>query len=301
MAFPKNIIYYQADTSAVTPHGLEAGLQKLQFSPCGTMDWFSRGFVPPAPDSESLAHNVDDEFILVTLRSQEKRIPASVIREKLDEMVKAMESRESRRVGKKEKQQLREQITDGLLPTTQPISMTIRAWIDLARNRLMIEAGSAAKAELMIGMLREACPPFPARLPRTNLTPASQMTGWLAGEAPPNFTLDADCELKAPGEGAVVRFSRQDLSASEVRAHLEREMVATKLGMTWCDRISFVMTESGLLRKVSITDVVNESVDGEDAADVFRSEQSIFTQEMRNLLDALEEALGGVEQIDAPF
>lgn len=300
MGFPKNILYYQIQPSMTTSDQLGSALMNYPFSPCGAIDWFSRGFVSLAPSEmgETLAYKVDDEFILVALRSQEKRIPASVIREKLDEMVKAMESSESRRVGKKEKQQLRERITDELLPHIQPTSQIIRAWLDMKRGRLIVDTSSTAKAEMLIGMLRTAHPPFPSRLPKPKLLPSAQMTAWLQDETPPYFTLDADCELKAPGEGgAVVRFSRQDLTASEVRAHLDREMLVTKLGMTWCDRISFVMTEQGL-RKVSILDVEAESVDGEDAVDVFRSEQILFSQEMRNLLDALEDALGGLDLMD---
>lgn len=301
MPFPKSLRYYQAPTNGQNPRHLNDAMQNHQFAPCGAMDWFTQGFVPPVPGQEHLAHHMHGT-ILVALRRQEKRIPASVIRDKVDALVQEIEARDVRRVGRKEKQQLRERVTDELLPSTQPTSWTIRAWIDLARNRVMIEASSAAKAELMITMLRTAMPPYPARLPRPLLSPATQMTAWLQGEAPPGFTLDADCELKAPGEGgAVVRCTRQDLTASEVRAHLDGGKQVSKLGLTFDDRISFVLTDDFGVRRVQFHDVVTERMDGEDAHHAFIAEQTIAAHEMRLLLDALEEAHGGVEPAEAQF
>lgn len=64
----------------------------------------------------------------------------------------------------------------------------MHAWIDPARNRVMVDASSAAKAELMIAMLRTAFPPYPARLPRPQLSPTA-MTAWLQGEALLGFAL----------------------------------------------------------------------------------------------------------------
>jgi recombination associated protein RdgC len=301
MAFPKSLRYYQAPTKDQNPRHLNEAMQNYQFTPCGAMDWFTQGFVPPVPGQEHLAYHMHGT-ILVALRRQEKRIPASAIRDRVQEIVQEIEARDVRRVGRKEKQQLRERVTDELLPSTQPTSWTIRAWIDLARNRVMVEASSAAKAELMITMLRTAMPPYPARLPRPLLSPAMQMTAWLQGEAPPGFTLDADCELKAPGEGgAVVRCTRQDLTASEVRAHLDGGKQVSKLGLTFDDSVSFVLTDDFGLRKIKFHDVLAEKVDGENAEDVFFSEQSVITLELAKLLDALEEAHGGVEPAEALF
>lgn len=301
MTFPKSLRYYQAPTKDQNPRHLNDAMQNYQFTPCGAIDWFTQGFVPPVPGQEHLAYHMHGT-ILVALRRQEKRIPAGVIRDKVDAMVKEIEARDVRRVGRKEKQQLRERVTDELLPSTQPTSWTIRAWIDLVRDRVMIEASSAAKAELMITMLRTAMPPYPARLPRPLLSPATQMTAWLQGEAPPGFTLDADCELKAPGEGgAVVRCTRQDLTASEVRAHLDGGKQVSKLGLTFENSVSFVLTDDFSLRKIKFHDVLAEKVDGENAEDVFFSEQAVITLELAKLLDALEEAHGGVELAEALF
>lgn len=300
MTLPKNLRHYQ--TSEVPQPGLNDALSKHQFIPCGAMDWFTHGFVHPVQEEpDTLAYRLDG-FILVALRRQEKRIPAGAIRDKLNALVEKIEAEEVRRVGRKEKKELRERVIDELLPSAPPTSWTMHAWIDPARNRVMVDASSAAKAELMIAMLRTAFPPYPARLPRPQLSPTAQMTAWLQGEAPPGFALDADCELKAPGEGgAVVRCSRQDLTASEVRAHLDGGKQVSKLGLTFDDRISFVLTDDFGVRRVQFHDVVAERMDGEDAHHAFIAEQTIAAHEMRLLLDALEEAHGGVEPAEAQF
>ena len=113
------------------------------------------------------------EMALVALRRQEKVLPASVIRDLTDERVQEIEARDVRRWAKR-KQQLREQVADELLPRAFSRNLHVRAWLDLAHGWLAVDAGSAARAETLLGALRDALPPFPARLPRTRLSPATQ-------------------------------------------------------------------------------------------------------------------------------
>jgi recombination associated protein RdgC len=125
------------------------------------------------------------------------------------------------------------------------------------------------------------------------------MTAWLQGEAPPGFALDADCELKAPGEGgAVVRCSRQDLTASEVRAHLDSGKQVSKLGLIWQERIRFVLTEDLGVRRVQFLDLLQEEAEqaGDDAESLFEATFALMTGELAVLIADLIDALGGEPQ-----
>lgn len=293
----KQLTLYRLDPSKLPDlNDLEAALQQRPFVPCSGLDWFSQGFAPAARHQPDLMLFRQGPMALVALRRQDKVLPTSVIRDFTEDKVQEIEARELRKVGKKEKQQLREQVADDLLPRAFSRSSHTRAWLDLAQGWLAVDAGSASKAEALLGALRDALPPFPARLPRTQLAPATQMTSWLLGSAPEGFALDADCELKAPGEdGAVIRCTRQDLTASEIRAHLETGKQVTKLGLIWQERIRFVLTEDLTVRRLQFLDVLQEEAEqaGDDAESLFEATFALMTGELALLTAALIEALGG--------
>ena len=71
------------------------------------------------------------------------------------------------------------------------------------------------------------------------------MSAWLAlGDAPLRFVIDQDLELQAADKTkATIRYTRFPLEAREIRQHLTAGMSATRLGLTWNDRISFVLTD----------------------------------------------------------
>ena len=184
------------------------------------LDWFSEGWVPAAGHLDAPVYAARRQ--MVSLRREDKVLPASVIRDFVELKVAEIEDKELRKVGRKEKLALKEQITDDLLPRAFVRSSRMSAFLDTRRGWLMVDSAAASKAEALVSKLREALPPFPAALPRTKIAPHTAMTDWLAaGEAPAGFELDSDCELKDSGEnGAVVRCARIDLTADEIRQHI---------------------------------------------------------------------------------
>jgi len=130
------------------------------------------------------------------------------------------------------------------------------------------------------------------------------MAEWLSsGEAPPGFSLDRDCELKQPdSEKATVRYARHRLEIAEVAAHIQQGKRPTRLAMTWAGRVSFELTETLALKRIQLLDVVLEDAgaaaaghDGADAA--FDADVAISTGELRQLLPALLDALGGLQTV----
>src|SRR3546814_8820880 len=61
------------------------------------------------------------------------------------------------------------------------------------------------------------------------------MTGWLAAdEAPANFSIDQDTELRASGESrAAIRYVKHSIDADDVRRHIQSGKQCTRLAMTW--------------------------------------------------------------------
>lgn len=134
-----------------------------------------------------------------------------------------IQNNEARNVGRKEKQELKEQITDDLLPRAFTRSSRTQAIFDTRHGYLLVNNAASAKAENILTKLREALGGLEAALPNTKQSPSSLMTSWLLqGHCEGGFELDSDCELKGVGDVVpVVKVSKQDLTADEVVQHVK--------------------------------------------------------------------------------
>jgi recombination associated protein RdgC len=123
------------------------------------------------------------------------------------------------------------------------------------------------------------------------------MTNWLlAGEGPVNFTLDQDTELRSPAEGnATVRYVGHALEADDMRRHIEAGKQCMRLAMTWNDRVSFVLTPSLTIKRLSPLDVLKEAADptAQNDEERFESDFVLMTAELGRLFVDLADALGG--------
>ncbi|MGC0155547.1 recombination-associated protein RdgC [Chromobacterium vaccinii] len=296
MWFKQLSFYRLADV--VDQAALTAALERRPFQPCMGLDWFSEGWVPPAGHLDAPVY-AGRGSLLVSLRREDKVLPASVIRDFVDMKVQEIEDKELRKVGRKEKLALKEQLTDDLLPRAFVRSGRTLAYIDNNRQWLMVESATASKAEALVSKLREALPPFPAALPRTQLAPHAAMTDWLAaGEAPGGFELDADAVLRDSSEnGAQVRVSRIDLTADEIRQHIATGKHASMLGLIWNEKIRFQLTDSLQLKRIQFLDVLQEEASqaGDDRESLFAATFLLMSEELGELVSALVEALGGLE------
>ncbi|WP_174874143.1 recombination-associated protein RdgC [Vogesella oryzae] len=295
----KQLSFFRLDESfAIDEDKLADALAARPFQRCSGLDWFSEGWVPPAGHLDSPLHS-QRNYRMLSLRREDKVLPAGVIRDHLDGKISQIEAEELRKVGRKEKLALKEQITDDLLPRAFTRSSRTTAYLDSARGWLMVDSGTASKAENLVSQLREALPPFPAALPRTAVSPHAAMTDWLAsGEAPGGFELDAECELKDSSEnGAVVRCTRIDLTADEIRQHIATGKQVTRLGLIWRERIRFVLTEQLQLKRLQFLDVLQEEASqaGDDMASLFEATFLLMAEELGELVDDLVAALGGLE------
>lgn len=284
--------------SAPLPLSAEACAEKLAakpFTPCGSQDLRSGGFIAPAAHAPDLLCIDSSGALLVALKTQEKVLPGSVLREWVDEKVADIETAEMRKVGKKEKKELKEAAQQELLPRAFSRSRVCRALIDPEAGWVLVEASTASRAEEMLTALRGALETLPTRLLRTQVEPSTLMTAWLEHGAGEGFTVDADCELRSPEDGgAVVRCVRQDLGADEVQAHLAAGKIVSKLALTYADRVSFVLGDKHELKRIAFLDVLQDEMKEEGSADaMFDAALFLMVREFRELLQALLEALGG--------
>ena len=267
-----------------------------RFQSCGSQDQESRGWVSPTGD-DVLVHVVGGQW-LIALCVEQRLLPASVVRQEADDRAEEMALRQGYKPGRKQMKDLREQVMQELLPRAFTRRREVMVWIDPVGGWLGIDAASQTRAEEVLDVLRQSLDNLPLTLVRTERSPASAMAGWLAaGEAPAGFTIDQDCELRSvTDERAAVRYVRHSLEGDEVRAHLEAGKMPTRLGLTFDDRVSFILTEKLEIKRLDFLDVVREQLDAADTDDaraLFDAGFALMTGEIGRLLPSLIEALGG--------
>lgn len=275
---------------------LQDKLTQHAFRGCNPGDMQSRGWVPPTGIAGELVF-ASQKQLLVCLGIEQKLLPASVIRQYAQDRLVSLEAQQGFKPGRRQVMEVREFVTAELLPRAFVKRRLTYAWIDPVGGWFVIDAASPAKAEEVIEHLKLSLGQLPLRLPRTQLAPATAMTGWLAAsDAPAGFSIDRDCELRAPGEErATVRYARHALDATEISGHIASGKAATRLALTWQDRISFVLTEQMQIKRLAFLDILKEEVErqAENAEDLFEADFVLMSGELGRMLPRLIEALGG--------
>lgn len=271
-------------------------LQEAAFKPCVGLDWDSVGFSSPVSFSTEMVFPAQNTW-RIALKKEEKVLPAAVVRDILDEKINEIREIEGRNVGRKEKIELKENITDDLLPRAFTKSSKTEAILDSQYGFLLINQANTNRAEMLLTKLRDALGGLEAKLPRTEQSPGSLMTEWLLqGSAAGHFELDSDCELKGLGDAApVVRISHQDLTAEEVINLVKNGKIVTQLGLCWQDRVRFVLTQDFTLKRIQFLDVIQEEAagQGDDMQSITFASQILMAEALGELLSELVHHLGG--------
>ena len=272
---------------------LETALDQHRLRPCGPIEMTTRGFVSPfGRDSDELVHRVGD-FSLFTVGGEDKLLPSSVVNDELANKLAEITEKEARRVGARERKRLKDEVLTDLLPRAFVRSSRQFAYLDLAQGWIVIDTASRKNAEEAVSQVRDAVGRFPATPLAPEESPRALLTQWLSsGKLPANLVLGDECELRDPAEsGAIVRCRRQDLELDEIKEHLKSGKQVFQLGLEFDDRISFVLGEDLVIRKLRFLDIVLDEID-ESSLESIRAELdatfTLMTGEIRRLLAALE-------------
>ena len=280
-------------------------LSRAPFNRCPSNEPMSKGWVSPRRDG-SLVFSLGGQW-LIALAVEQRLLPSSVVNDEVKERAEAMEAQQGYAPGRKQLKELRERVTEELMPRAFTRRGTTFVWIDPKNGWFCVDASSPGKAEDVIEHLRHCLDEFPLTMLHTQVSPTSAMADWLAGgDAPAGFTIDRDCELKAAGEEkAAVRYVRHPLDgdeiAGEIKAHLASGKLPTKLALTWDDRISFVLSEKLEIKRLAFLDLLKEQAEktAEHADEQFDADFALMTGEFARFLPQVVEALGG-EVVETP-
>lgn len=292
----KNLVLYRAAEDCFTDaDALNDKLAQETLQPCGGYQMESRGWVAPH-DEGRYVHQLQKHW-LIALGDEQKILPATIIRQQAEEKARVVEQQQGRPVGRKQMREIRDQITSELMPRALARRRTTLAWIDAADRLLAVDTGAATKAELFMEALRRSDDELKAMRIDTQRSPAAAMAEWLVkGEAPGAFGIDQDLELRAADASkATVRYARHSLEGREIRDHISAGKTVVKLGLTWNDRISFMLTEELQLKRLVFLDILRRESDADagDEAERFDNDFALMTGELALLIRDLLKVLGG--------
>lgn len=277
---------------------LDDALAAHRLRACGPLDMSTRGFVPPGMRGaeEPLTHKLR-QCTLLALGSEDKLLPAQVVNEELQTKVRAIAEEQGRRVGGRERRRIKDELLTELLPRAFVRTSRMAAYVDKQHGWLVLDTASRKSAEDALTQIRGALGSFPAVPLAPATSPRILMTEWLSsGHLPSSLRLGDECELRDPvtATGAIVRCRRQDLDADEVKEHLRNGKQVFLLGLVFDERMSFVLGEDLVIRKLNFLDVITEELSDSpaDAGAELSASFALLTLELARLLAKLDECFG---------
>ena len=286
----------------LTPHWADhietmgEALKSHAFAGSDDLSATAQGWVAPRENDDRLAVPVQGQYLLA-LRLEKKLLPATVINQETKARALLLEAEQGYKPGRKQLKDLKQSVTDELMPRAFRIARDIGVWVDPVNRWLVVDAASSGQAEEVLSALGKSMHPYPVEPIQLSHSVTGLMTNWMiAGQAPDGFGLDPESQWQSTGDSAgVIRYVRHELSNEAITRHVQAGYQCTRLALTWQDRISFVLTETADCKRVNALDILQERANAESGTtpeDKLDSDFMLMTAELNQLLIALTEALG---------
>jgi recombination associated protein RdgC len=291
----KNLVFHRLPADwELSAADFESQLAGRPLKPCGPFDMSSRGWVPVTSGGRFL-HTVNRHH-MVALGVDEKLLPGSIVRQVAQERADVQAREQGFPVGRKQMRELRARVGDELRARALIRRRTTRAWLDPASGWFAVDASSIPRAEMVVETLSDTLGSFAPQAVETGRSPQASMASWLLrAEAPVHFSIDDDLELQSADKAkSIIRYTRHPLDGKEIRGHLAAGKYPTRLGLTWNDRVSFVLTDKLQVKRLEFLEMSKDNTEGDDVdpAEQFDIDFAVMAGELGLLLKDLTSVLG---------
>ena len=279
---------------------LSQRLSRRPFQPCRPSQPVSSGWVPALSDDASDYVHKSGDYWLIRLQREERLLPASVIRSEVNARIQEIQAGQGRRVQRKERLDIVDEVTQDLMPRAFTKSQYLEALINDREGWVWVNTASAARAEELLSLLREALGNLSVVIPDTQKSPVIVMSQWLLnGGLPEGLSFGGDLDLEDPQEeGGVIRIRGMYLESDEIRRHIESGKQAVRLALSWQDQVDFVVDKDLSLRRIRFSDElkgINEELD-EDALARRDADCLLMGETLSTLQTAITKTYGGISE-----
>ena len=239
---------------------LEPALAEFPLKEVGPQDEFTFGSMPLVRNSETWSLRSKD-CLLMRFGKEEKNLPSAVVREALEVKVAEIELIEGRKVGRKEKADIKEELIFTMRPTAYAKRTDVWMHID---NKAGFIAINASMIEQSFKHLQTMCCSLPMVPLQAQVSPSLLMTEWLQRNSlPASLETGATCDIQEPQtmDKASIAFKNLEPLSGDVTRHLEQGMSVKSLALKLVDPtlISFVLHDDLTVRKIKWTDSLKEA------------------------------------------
>lgn len=296
----KNLIAYRFNKPfAVDSAALEWAMEEFRFTPCGSQDISKFGFTNAlGKHGHTLVHSAEG-YHMVAVTKESKILPSSTVSEAVSAKIELIEQAEGRKLAKKEKDALNDEVIQEMLPRAFTRQFVTRALIMPESQLILVDSSSYSKAEELLALLRKALGSLPV-IPLSYKTPVeSTLTEWLkVGAAPLPFEMQNEAELRCDETG-IARFKDQDLSEDEVLAHIATGKQVHKLALRYGNSMSFIACSDVSLKRIKFADefmALNDELD--DVAARLDADFILCARALGGLMGDLAADFGGYESLE---
>ncbi|MGD1524479.1 recombination-associated protein RdgC [Vibrio owensii] len=296
----KNLNVYKLINFNATEEEIAEKLAEKAFKPCDPHDEKSAGWISPIDDEmDGLVHTAKGRHI-ISLKTEEKKVPASVINEELKSRISKMrkENPDLGKISRQTKSNLKDEIRNEMLPDAFSKIGRTRAYIDTKLEILVIDNASRTKAELFIQMLKVTLDGDYKCLPlQTKHEVSEEMAGWLKdGEAPESLEVGQRCQLRDLGDLGTIKYAKHALDDAKLIGYLRDDKTVSELELTWDEGVRFLLTEDFMMKGIKFDAKIQDQSkedNTENEIDEFDSEFNIMTDILALFIPHMTKVLGG--------
>ncbi len=235
-------------------------MQQLSFQPCLPSLPFSIGWTSPVEEEGYPLVEQVNQRLLICMRVEERILPASVVRHTLNDKIKQLEMTAGRKIGKKEKDALKDEVIMTLLPRTFSKFARVYAYIDTKHHWLVLGTTQKKRTEQFLGLFKKCLNESAHASEVKNVS--TILTHWLSRKNLPSaFNIEKKCLLQGVNEKArMIRCQQQSLAVNGIHEFIKDGCEVKQLALTWRDTVKFILSDDFTLRNLNFGDEMKEQV-----------------------------------------
>lgn len=295
--FFKNIFVFAFTRPFTTTNEeLIDALQEHTFTPCASTEFRHFGWTNSLGEGSAITTESNGN-ILFCARSEEKILPAPVIKDAVDLRIEEFEIVEGRAPSKKEREQIKEDVVFQLLPRAFSRVVDTHAYINTEENIIVVNTPSRGKAEDVLALLRKTLGTLPVTSISTEKMPDEAMTGWVTYDGTHaeclgnDFTVGMEAHFNSLGDqSATAVVKNQDLTSAEVKAHLDADQYVTKLALDFDETMSLMLHDDLSIKRIKFFDVIieqNDDIDSDDLQGKATADFTLMAGELNRMIRGL--------------